>query len=117
MPISPASSPGTPPHASVSRILETPPAPAATHPTTRNPRPRRPRPGLRGTPAPRQERAPYARSRMVPLGQLRHHHLARPPALRPPPLPPAAHRPPADARSEEHTSELQSPCNLVCRLL
>src|SRR3989454_12138917 len=32
------------------------------------------------------------------------------------------HRPPgrpvsARARSEEHTSELQSPCNLVCRLL
>src|SRR5256885_6761183 len=25
--------------------------------------------------------------------------------------------PPASARSEEHTSELQSPCNLVCRLL
>src|SRR2546426_3426552 len=24
---------------------------------------------------------------------------------------------PADRRSEEHTSELQSPCNLVCRLL
>src|SRR5688500_19994020 len=24
---------------------------------------------------------------------------------------------PADIRSEEHTSELQSPCNLVCRLL
>src|SRR5256885_12137812 len=24
---------------------------------------------------------------------------------------------PNDARSEEHTSELQSPCNLVCRLL
>src|SRR2546426_3297452 len=24
---------------------------------------------------------------------------------------------PAEARSEEHTSELQSPCNLVCRLL
>src|SRR5256885_9325353 len=23
----------------------------------------------------------------------------------------------ANARSEEHTSELQSPCNLVCRLL
>src|SRR5256885_4667231 len=33
---------------------------------------------------------------------------------------PAAARPPAGpgpARSEEHTSELQSPCNLVCRLL
>src|SRR5688500_19897384 len=28
----------------------------------------------------------------------------------------AAHRL-APARSEEHTSELQSPCNLVCRLL
>src|SRR3989454_2267765 len=29
------------------------------------------------------------------------------------------HRPPhaAHLRSEEHTSELQSPCNLVCRLL
>src|SRR5205807_8801586 len=26
-------------------------------------------------------------------------------------------RPEQDARSEEHTSELQSPCNLVCRLL
>src|SRR5256885_9325501 len=26
-------------------------------------------------------------------------------------------RPPLSARSEEHTSELQSPCNLVCRLL
>src|SRR5256885_3235536 len=25
--------------------------------------------------------------------------------------------PPGAARSEEHTSELQSPCNLVCRLL
>src|SRR5256885_13261341 len=29
--------------------------------------------------------------------------------------PPAERRP--GARSEEHTSELQSPCNLVCRLL
>src|SRR5256885_12765006 len=49
---------------------------------------------------------------------------------RSPPLPAApaarssdrssAPRPPAaaqTARSEEHTSELQSPCNLVCRLL
>src|SRR5256885_10699138 len=31
-----------------------------------------------------------------------------------PELPPAA---PGGGRSEEHTSELQSPCNLVCRLL
>src|SRR3989454_5496146 len=29
----------------------------------------------------------------------------------------AGHRPGNHARSEEHTSELQSPCNLVCRLL
>src|SRR5205807_9976037 len=31
---------------------------------------------------------------------------------------PCRHRPaPPAGRSEEHTSELQSPCNLVCRLL
>src|SRR5256885_11037218 len=29
----------------------------------------------------------------------------------------SAARPPRRTRSEEHTSELQSPCNLVCRLL
>src|SRR5256885_11042545 len=29
----------------------------------------------------------------------------------------ATSRKPAGKRSEEHTSELQSPCNLVCRLL
>src|SRR5256885_7994682 len=34
-------------------------------------------------------------------------------ALRPPPRSSA----PRSPRSEEHTSELQSPCNLVCRLL
>src|SRR5256885_9906676 len=30
---------------------------------------------------------------------------------------PGRHQDDADQRSEEHTSELQSPCNLVCRLL
>src|SRR5256885_9326999 len=30
---------------------------------------------------------------------------------------PVPHRPEEPRRSEEHTSELQSPCNLVCRLL
>src|SRR2546426_7739841 len=30
---------------------------------------------------------------------------------------PAVPEPAMPARSEEHTSELQSPCNLVCRLL
>src|SRR5256885_8716022 len=29
----------------------------------------------------------------------------------------ASHTSAIDSRSEEHTSELQSPCNLVCRLL
>src|SRR5256885_10780122 len=29
----------------------------------------------------------------------------------------SSHARPDPARSEEHTSELQSPCNLVCRLL
>src|SRR5256885_8629782 len=33
------------------------------------------------------------------------------------PTPRSLSRTSADARSEEHTSELQSPCNLVCRLL
>src|SRR5256885_10599001 len=33
------------------------------------------------------------------------------------PAPPSAGTGPAPQRSEEHTSELQSPCNLVCRLL
>src|SRR5256885_12150982 len=41
---------------------------------------------------------------------------ARPsPASRPGSAPPARGSP--GSRSEEHTSELQSPCNLVCRLL
>src|SRR2546426_2705431 len=33
------------------------------------------------------------------------------------PVDPGALEHAADPRSEEHTSELQSPCNLVCRLL
>src|SRR5256885_5152167 len=42
-----------------------------------------------------------------------------PPKLRPPPacILNKAIAWPSAARSEEHTSELQSPCNLVCRLL
>src|SRR2546426_4807331 len=36
---------------------------------------------------------------------------------RPAPPPPALERGESVPRSEEHTSELQSPCNLVCRLL
>src|SRR5256885_12714604 len=37
-------------------------------------------------------------------------------ALASPPAPIRAGRP-SSRRSEEHTSELQSPCNIVCRLL
>src|SRR5256885_12200612 len=55
-----------------------------------------------------------------PLGRLRRqgsHRLGREPRRgvpgRPCLRPPFLHHP----RSEEHTSELQSPCNLVCRLL
>src|ERR1039457_7678023 len=33
------------------------------------------------------------------------------------PAPPRPRSPDSFTRSEEHTSELQSPCNLVCRLL
>src|SRR5688500_19495573 len=33
------------------------------------------------------------------------------------PAEPEAEPPTLDVRSEEHTSELQSPCNIVCRLL
>src|SRR2546426_5999205 len=40
---------------------------------------------------------------------------ARASSSRPGRRPAPAHR--APTRSEEHTSELQSPCNLVCRLL
>src|SRR2546426_8568380 len=53
---------------------------------------------------------------------LRGAHRRRTTASCPRAVAPAAHRWPAghtalSARSEEHTSELQSPCNLVCRLL
>src|SRR5256885_7175745 len=43
-------------------------------------------------------------------------HVGRRPRTHGPPAAGATPTPRAD-RSEEHTSELQSPCNLVCRLL
>src|SRR5256885_7219795 len=46
-----------------------------------------------------------------------HHRSAQDPAVRPAPGTGRAHGAGRTARSEEHTSELQSPCNLVCRLL
>src|SRR5256885_6018313 len=55
------------------------------------------------------------RSTLFPYTTLfRSTHRARPAPAR---LPPAVQALPAPGRSEEHTSELQSPCNLVCRLL
>src|SRR5258708_30432170 len=56
--------------------------------------------GARGAGAPRRRRACRARRRSTSVENL------RPPDRRPSP-----------ARSEEHTSELQSPDHLVCRLL
>src|SRR5256885_4439565 len=46
-----------------------------------------------------------------PGGHLQHHFRARQSTAT------AAHLAAGRRRSEEHTSELQSPCNLVCRLL
>src|SRR6478735_11895232 len=43
--------------------------------------------------------------------------LFRSPTAAWPPVPGGPSPPRRSARSEEHTSELQSPCNLVCRLL
>src|SRR2546426_8743264 len=47
-----------------------------------------------------------------------HFHTLLPPGQARPAIAPSNPFPSAaTARSEEHTSELQSPCNLVCRLL
>src|SRR5256885_11097889 len=55
--------------------------------------------------------------RNEPAARVARPHRQRAAPNRPRPLPRAAARIGAAARSEEHTSELQSPCNLVCRLL
>src|SRR2546427_4532059 len=52
----------------------------------------------------------------VELGQLAERRFARAPAAMLRGRPPARGRAP-ESRSEEHTSELQSQSNLVCRLL
>src|SRR2546426_10528046 len=57
------------------------------------------------------------RSTLFPYTTLfRSGRRASSPLTRSPCRRPRRRRPPP-ARSEEHTSELQSPCNLVCRLL
>src|SRR5256885_8110857 len=64
---------------------------------------------------PRSTLFPYTtlfRSRKFPRGAARQAtRNARPPSAG------AVRSRPLEKRSEEHTSELQSPCNLVCRLL
>src|SRR2546426_8633861 len=76
------------------------------------------------------------RSTLFPYTTLFRSHPRAPPCIRPhatgsgrgrlscadrdrrlPGLPATPSRSPCRPRSEEHTSELQSPCNLVCRLL
>src|SRR5438876_3887833 len=52
---------------------------------------------------------PVARIRASPAGRILPARLTRPPGIR--------RRSPLGLRSEEHTSELQSPVHLVCRLL
>src|SRR5205807_4652014 len=66
---------------------------------------------------PRARPWPEARGTVV-RSTRRHRRLsqARPDLLRDEPAQEGLRRP-QPARSEEHTSELQSPCNLVCRLL
>src|SRR2546430_13359829 len=71
---------------------------------------------------PRSTLFPYTtlfRSKRITQGDSTHSPRARC-ATRPPPLPRAScaqYREPPSRRSEEHTSELQSQSNLVCRLL
>src|SRR5207249_11634503 len=62
-----------------------------------------------------RRKRPSARPRARPtaFGRAAVRPHARPKALPPPPPP----RPPPSKRSEEHTSELQSRFDLVCRLL
>src|SRR5438132_9847436 len=70
--------------------------------------PRSPAPASRPAPAPRTRRAPAPPSRAgAPFR----------PSARPRPATVPPHTPLARTRSEEHTSELQSHSDLVCRLL
>src|SRR5256885_8812514 len=62
---------------------------------------------------PRSTLFPYTTLFRSPLQPARRRPVCRPERRRPCRCPAR----PARARSEEHTSELQSPCNLVCRLL
>src|SRR5256885_13299219 len=69
---------------------------------------------------PRSTLFPYTTLFRSLAGRAAFAHRRRVLSRKPPALlqPPAGHAGPVlRGRSEEHTSELQSPCNLVCRLL
>src|SRR5256885_8751282 len=60
---------------------------------------------------------PICGERVPAHGRWRPRHATRDPILESGGRPPRLASPDRHRRSEEHTSELQSPCNLVCRLL
>src|SRR5256885_16317329 len=73
---------------------------------------------------PRSTLFPYTTLFRSPIARCREPALTCPASHRarmandpPTPPPPTRTKCPFASRSEEHTSELQSPCNLVCRLL
>src|SRR5256885_12105459 len=67
---------------------------------------------------PRSTLFPYTTLfRSNPPGRLRRGRARRRPSSHAPARSPGRGSRTAARRSEEHTSELQSPCNLVCRLL
>src|SRR3989454_7791834 len=64
---------------------------------------------------PRSTLFPYTTLFRSLIGAVICRNLTGPSVRRPPTIP--VETVPSRPRSEEHTSELQSPCNLVCRLL
>src|SRR5688500_19135574 len=62
-------------------------------------------------------RVGVTREEIEPIERLRILADPRPRHVEPADRQPVPREPLGEPRSEEHTSELQSPCNLVCRLL
>src|SRR5256885_12788926 len=85
-----------------------PPPRSTPFPYTTLSRSRRPDDVAEARREPRQDQGPGPAARLARDDRAARVH---------PPDPPRASRAAGPGRSEEHTSELQSPCNLVCRLL
>src|SRR5256885_4130957 len=75
------------------------------------PKPRRARPGGAGPPAGRKDAGTGSRCRSLRMDAV------KPRLIEGQGTPESSWQAWFAQRSEEHTSELQSPCNLVCRLL